>query len=151
MKWKLSIISCLVAVTALAGCAVNPEATTLYKEEAPLEATLEFPDEVIPGVPVTFEIALSEDEPDFVHLELQKADGTLSYGMQEAKRVGAGTYALTTSLKEDGLYLARVHAQANGSTIFPAKQFIVGELTEAEWAALYEGAAPVEAVTEPHH
>lgn len=151
MKWKRSIIPCLVAVTALAGCAVNPEAKTLYKQETPLQATLEFPDEVTSDEPVTFEIALSEDEPDFVHLELQKADGTLPYGMQEAKRVGAGEYALTTSLNEDGLYLARVHAQANGSTIFPAKQFIVGELTEVEWAALYEGAAPVEAVTEPHH
>lgn len=144
----------LVAVTALSACAVNPDATEHYKQQTPLQATLDFPDVVEAEEPITFEIGLTKlgnIAPDFVHLELQKADGTLSYGMQEAARLDDGTYELTTSVKEDGLYIARVHAQANGSTIFPAKQFIVGELTEAEWAALYDGAAPVEAVTEPHH
>ncbi|MCT4782492.1 MULTISPECIES: hypothetical protein [Exiguobacterium] len=152
MKWKTArILTSLIVTIALAGCSVDPEATARYKQETPLEATVTVPDDITPGEPVTFEITLNEDAPDFVHLELQKKDGTLSYGMQEAIQVGERTYELTTSLKEDGLYLARVHAQADGSTIFPAKQFIVGELTEVEWAALYEGAAPVEAVTEPHH
>lgn len=144
----------LVAVTALSACAVNPDATEHYKQETPLQATLDFPEVVAAGEPITFEVGLTKQEnvaPDFVHLELQKADGTISYGMQEATRLDDGTYELTTSIKEDGLYIARVHAQADGSTIFPAKQFIVGELTDAEWAALYEGASPVEAVTEPHH
>ncbi|TCI53766.1 hypothetical protein EVJ24_08745 [Exiguobacterium sp. SH1S21] len=144
----------LVAVMALSACAVNPDATEHYKQQTPLQATLDFPEVVEAGEPITFEIGLTKQgnvAPDFVHLELQKADGTLSYGMQEAARLDDGTYELTTSVKEDGLYIARIHAQADGSTIFPAKQFIVGELTEAEWAALYEGAAPVEAVTEPHH
>lgn len=141
-------------MTVLSACAVDSSASELYKQETPLQATLDFPEVVEAGEPITFEIGLTKQDsvsPDFVHLELQKVDGTLSYGMQEAARLDDGTYELTTSVKEDGLYIARVHAQADGSTIFPAKQFIVGKLTEAEWAALYEGAAPVEAVTEPHH
>lgn len=144
----------LVAITALSACAVKEDAVELYKQETPLQATLDFPEVVEAGEPITFEIGLPVEgdvEPDFVHLELQKADGTISYGMQEATRIADDTYELTASVKEDGLYIARVHAQANGSTIFPAKQFIVGELTDDEWAALYDGAAPVEAVTEPHH
>lgn len=144
----------LVAVAALSACAVNPDAAEQYKQETPLQATLDFPDVMKAGEPITFQIGLVQHEdvaPDFVHLELQKADGTISYGMQETVRIDDATYELTVSVKEDGLYLARVHAQANGSTIFPAKQFIVGELTDAEWASLYEGGATVEAVTEPHH
>ena len=144
----------LVAVTVLSACSVKEEAVELYKQETPLQATFDVPEVIEAGEAITFEIGLSvqgDVEPDFVHLELQKADGTISYGMQEATRISDGTYELTTRVKQDGLYIARVHAQANGSTIFPAKQFIVGELTEAEWDALYDGAAPVEAVTEPHH
>ncbi|TCI23505.1 hypothetical protein [Exiguobacterium sp. SL-9] len=153
MKRIILAIS-LTAVVALSACTVNPDAAERYKQETPLQATLDIPGVVEAGEPITFEIDLrieGDVEPDFVHLELQKADGTISYGMQEATRTADGTYELTTSVKQDGLYIARVHAQANGSTIFPAKQFIVGELTDDEWAALYDGAAPVEAVTEPHH
>ncbi|TCI31549.1 hypothetical protein EVJ33_00270 [Exiguobacterium sp. SL-10] len=144
----------LVAVTVLSACSVKEEAVELYKQETPLQATFDVPEVIEAGEAITFEIGLSvqgDVEPDFVHLELQKADGTISYGMQEATRISDGTYELTTRVEADGLYIARIHAQANGSTIFPAKQFIVGELTEAEWDALYDGAAPVEAVTEPHH
>ena len=145
----------LMTVLVLGGCAVDSTAREQYKEELPLNVALTMPETLEANETIPFSIALTQDgrpaEADFVHLELFKADGSVTYGMQEATRQADGTYAFSTSVKADGLYMARIHAQANGSTVYPTKQFIVGELSEAEWASLYDGAPADAPVAEPHH
>lgn len=147
---------CIVFLSLLlSACTLDENAADLYKKEQPLEAKLFLP-EKFSGGKETIEVILTQDEkkvdePDFVHFEIWKQDGSVHYPMEEAESLGNGTYSVTKDFESDGLYYVKVNAGSRGSIISPQMQFIVGELSKEELEFLQKGLKTEEQAEEPHH
>lgn len=146
----------LFVLGSVSGCSPDPNATKLYKQEIPLEAEVIVPELLEPTEDATIQVILTQngeriENPDYVHLEIWKQDGTVNYGMKEAQNDGDGHYSLSRNFEQEGLYYVQVHASANGSIIMPTKQFIVGELSENDLQALQSDAPNVSGSAGSHH
>ncbi|MGA9231085.1 MAG: FixH family protein, partial [Exiguobacterium oxidotolerans] len=90
-------------------------------------------------------------DADFVHFEIWKADGTLTYGMEPAETEQDGVYAIQKALPKPGLYYMKVHVGKRNEMIMPTKQFIIGELSKADLKLLQAGAKPSSGNEGHHH
>ena len=129
---------------SMSACSLREDAAALYKQEAPLEVEIHTEPAVQPGQPTNIKAVLTQQghkigNADFVHVEIQKQDGTIVFPMEEANDEGKGVYSLTAIIEESGLYYVRIHAGNNGSLISPRKQIVVGELTDSEIKLLKQG------------
>ncbi|WP_156791356.1 FixH family protein [Bacillus sp. SG-1] len=152
---KRLMVSIVFFSFLLSACTLDENAADLYKKELPLEAKVFLPEE-FSGGKETIEVILTQyrkkvDEPDFVHFEIWKQDGSVHYPMEEAESLGNGTYSVTKDFESDGLYYVKVHAGSSGSIISPQMQFIVGELSKEELDFLQKGLKTESPVKEPHH
>ncbi|PLS18211.1 hypothetical protein CVD28_07940 [Bacillus sp. M6-12] len=135
---KTMIFSLVIIFTLiLNACTLKQDVAQLYKEEKPLQIEIITPENFSSDHIGTVKAILTQDgkpieNPDFVHFEIWKQDGSVNYGMEEANEEGKGTYSMNKSFKSEGLYFIKVHASSNGSIIMPQKQFIVGKLTESD-------------------
>ncbi|BDH60358.1 hypothetical protein MTP04_04880 [Lysinibacillus sp. PLM2] len=146
MKFIQSLLIILLTCI-LSACTADPNARQLYKQEIPLEAEIILPEPFETTNAATIKVNLTQDgekveTPDYVHFEIWKRDGTVKYGMTEARNDGDGQFSLTKGFESEGLYYVQVHASNNGSIIMPTKQFIVGQLSEGDKQAL-QADAPV--------
>ncbi|KAB2330677.1 FixH family protein [Bacillus mesophilum] len=128
----------------LSACSLDENAADLYKKETPLEAEIILPEQFSNADQEAITVHLTQggesvDNPDFIHFQIWKQDGSIDYGMEEAENLGDGTFALSKPFDQDGLYYIQVHASSAGSMIVPTKQFIVGELSESDLEALNNG------------
>ena len=152
---QLLVVSIFV-LGCVSGCSLDPNAKKLYKQETPLEAEVIVPELLEPTDDATIQVILTQngervDNPDYVHLEIWKQDGTVNYGMKEAHNDGDGQFSLSRNFEKEGLYYVQVHAGSNGSFIMPTKQFIVGELSESDLDALQSDAPNVSGSGGSHH
>lgn len=125
-------------------CGLREDAATLYKQETPLQVEIKNEPKISANQETEIQAVLAQDgqavmDADFMHVEIQKQDGTVAVPMEEARNEGHGIYSFSMQFKEDGLYYIRIHAGNEGSLISPRKQIIVGELTEAELELLKQG------------
>ncbi|WP_080848898.1 FixH family protein [Cytobacillus gottheilii] len=128
----------------LSACSLDENVADLYKQESPLEADILIPEYFSKEESELIQVQLTQngkivENPDFVHLEIWKQDGSLNYGMEEAENLGDGIFGLSKPFDLDGLYYVKVHASSAGSMIVPTKQFIVGELSQSDLDALQKG------------
>lgn len=156
MKKYQSLVIILLTCLYLSACTNDPQASELYKQESPLEAAIILPEVYGPTTPSTISVVLTQDgekveNPDYVHLEIWKQDGTEKYGMTEAHKDGNGQYSLTKNFKHDGLYYVQVHASNNNSIIMPTKQFILGELSQSDLLALQSDVPSSDGNSHSHH
>ncbi len=140
----------------LAACSLNTGVASLYKEESPLHADIQIPASFKENVEDVISIALEQngervENPEFLHAEIWKQDGSLSFPMEEVEQDENGAFYVKKDFDEDGLYFIKLHASSNGSIITPKKQFIVGELSDEELEILQEGAQEEEVDHEHHH
>ncbi len=140
----------------LAGCSLNQDAASLYKTETPLEAEIKIPESFQANKQEEIKIILTQDgervqNADFVHMEIEKQDGSVSYHMEETEKKRNGVYIIKKDFKSDGLYYAKLHAGNDGSTIMPQKLFIVGELSSNELEFLQENLQKQQDNQEAHH
>jgi YtkA-like len=154
MKRLFSIF--MLSAFLLSACSLDENVADLYKQESPLEADIIIPEHFSEEVSELIQVQLTQngdnvENPDFVHFEIWKQDGSLNYGMEEAESLGDGTFALSKPFDQDGLYYVKVHASSAGSTIVPTKQFIVGELSESDLEALNNGVKQEEHTGGHHH
>ena len=154
-KYQLLLIV-LFSCIYLSGCSSDPQASQHYKQESPLEAAITVPEVYGPTTPTTISVVLTQngekvENPEYVHFEIWKQDGTAKYGMSEANNDGNGQYSLTKNFKEDGLYYVQVHASYNNSIIMPTKQFILGELSESDLLAIQSDAPSSDGNSHSHH
>ncbi|WP_309487698.1 FixH family protein [Bacillus sp. SD075] len=136
-------------------CSLEKDVTTLYKEETPLEAEIIIPASFSANTQETMKAVLTQggkkvENADFVHFEIWKQDGSLTYSMEQTVEEGNGTYTLRKNFDSDGLYYIKVHASNDGSIIMPQKQFIVGKLSKSELKFLQKGSQKQES-HEHHH
>ncbi|WP_456278861.1 FixH family protein [Bacillus sp. AK128] len=155
MKKFLLVLVLLVSMM-LSACSLNEGVADLYKKENPLKAEVFIPENFSAGQQEAIEVVLIQNEgkvtnPDYVHLEIWKQDRSVHYPMEEASKIGEGTYRVTKDFDQDGLYFVKVHASSAGSIIFPQKQFIVGELSKSELEFLQKGLKVESDVSESHH
>lgn len=156
VKKKMYALLSIVSFTLFA-CSANENAGELYKSESPLLIEITTPNTRDHDNTGKIETVLTQDgkpvdAADFVHFEIWKQDGTLSYGMENAIYEGNGKYSITKSFPKNGLYLVKVHARSKGSLIMPKKQFIIGELTAADREFLKNsGSATEEPLPDGHH
>lgn len=145
---KLKIITALglaaFLILSISGCGLRDDAADLYKQEAPLHVEIENELEISPNQKTEIQAILTQNgqaviDADFMHVEIQKQDGTVAVPMEEAINEGNGIYSFSTHFKKDGLYYIRIHAGNGGSHISPRKRIIVGELSEAEMELLKRG------------
>ncbi|WP_078410600.1 FixH family protein [Priestia abyssalis] len=140
----------------LSACSLKQDAANLYKQETPLESDIIIPASFSANQQETVKVLLTQggkkvEDPDFVHFEIWKQDGSVKYPMEQAEEIGNGMYRLSKEFDREGLYYIKVHASSDGSIIMPQKQFIVGELSEKELKFLQEGLQIQEASHEHHH
>nr|WP_106783071.1 FixH family protein [Lysinibacillus timonensis] len=157
MKKKIqSIVIILFACLVLGACSADPNASQLYIQESPLEAEIILPEPFEPTEAATIQVNLTQngvkvENPEYVHFEIWKRDGTANYGMTEAHNDGNGRFSLSHGFEREGLYYLQVHASYNGSIIMPTKQFIVGELSESDKQALLSDVPASGGHTGGHH
>ncbi|KAA0547136.1 FixH family protein [Bacillus sp. BGMRC 2118] len=156
MKKIISILLLFVFTLLLTACSLNEDVENLYKQENPLVAEVIIPETFSEQNEETIQVFLTQKgevvtNADFVHFEIWKQDGTLSYSMEEAKEDGNGSYSLSKRFDSDGLYFIKIHASNEGSIIMPVKQFIVGELTASDIDYLQSDVQPKETDSEHHH
>ncbi|MDT3762769.1 FixH family protein [Priestia filamentosa] len=140
----------------LSACSTKPDAAKQYKMEHPLQAEIILPKSLSTNTETTFRVNLTQEgkkveNPDYVHFEIWKQDGSVKFPMEQAEKEKRGTYRLTKKLKQDGLYYVQVHASKGGDPIMPKKQFIVGELSKSELELLQDGAPKQENGHQHHH
>ncbi|MGM7722977.1 FixH family protein [Metabacillus sp. Hm71] len=140
----------------LSACSLKEDVALLYKQETPLESEIIIPTSFSDNEKEIIKVILTQEgkrvnDPDFVHFEIWKQDGSVHYSMEEAKELGNGTYSISKDFDSEGLYFVKVHASQNGSMIMPQKQFIVGELSKSELEYLQKGAQKQNAPHEHHH
>lgn len=140
----------------LSACSLKQDVANLYKQETPLESEIIIPTSFSANKRETVKVILTQgskkvNDPDYVHFEIWKQDGSVNYPMEQAEEVGNGMYRLSKDFNSEGLYYIKVHASNDGSIIMPQKQFIVGELSEKELEFLQEGLHKQEASHEHHH
>lgn len=155
---KIYIYITLIVILSLflTGCTLNKEVENLYKKESPLEAEIIVPDSFSKDNKETIKVILTQngervEDADFVHFEIWKQDGSLSYNMEEAENVGNGNYSLTKDFNREGLYFIKVHASSGGSTIIPVKQFVVGELSKSDVDFLKKNVQQQNPIPNHHH
>ncbi len=142
------ILFLIILGVLLGGCSLAENTEDLYKKERPLQAEIILPDSFAADEDVPIRAVLTQNGEkvagaDYVHFEIWKRDGSVHYPMEEADDEEEGVYQLTKKFEQDGVYIIKVHASSAGSLIMPQKQFVVGELTEAELEELMkEGEAP---------
>ncbi|RIW34751.1 hypothetical protein D3H55_08870 [Bacillus salacetis] len=156
MKKTPLLISLMLVGFLLNACSLRDDAAELYHLEQPLKAEINIPSEFSASEEESIEAVLTQngkkvENPDFVHFEIWKQDGSLHYPMEEAEVLGNGIYRVSKEFNQDGLYFVKVHASSEDSLIIPQKQFIVGELTESELEFLQEGTRPDTPAEEHHH
>ncbi|WP_231597635.1 FixH family protein [Bacillus sp. SA1-12] len=115
----------------LGACSLNEDAALLYKQETPLEYEFILPPSYSDHQEEIIKVILTQGgervkDPDFVHFEIWKQDGSVYYSMEAAKDLGNGTFSISKDFDSDGLYFVKGHAGKNGSIIMPQNQFIVG-------------------------
>ncbi|MGD6854283.1 FixH family protein [Bacillus infantis] len=142
------ILFLIILGVLLGGCSLAENTEDLFKTEWPLQAEIILPDSFAAGEDVPIRAVLTQNGEkvagaDYVHFEIWKRDGSVHFPMEEADDEEEGVYQLTKKFEKDGVYIIKVHASSAGSLIMPQKQFVVGELTEAELEQLMkEGEAP---------
>jgi hypothetical protein len=156
MKKHIFIFFVFILLFSLSACSLKEDVEELYEKETPLEAEIITPDSFSKNKEETIKVVLTQDSKivenaDYVHFEIWKQDGSVHYDMEQANENGKGTYSLSKSFDQDGLYFIQVHASSNGSIIIPQKQFIVGELSESEKEFLKDGTQKQETNHEHHH
>ncbi|MFD2629979.1 FixH family protein [Oceanobacillus kapialis] len=156
MKKGLMRIVLIGVGLMLGGCSLNANVESLYKEETHLQAAIQIPENFTDNHEESIVITLEQDgetveDPSFVHAEIWKQDGSLSYPMEEVEQGADGEFYVKKAFDEDGLYSIKVHAAQGDSEITPQKQFIVGELSDEELEILQEDAPAQEAEHEHHH
>lgn len=134
----------ILSALFLSACSLDENVAELYEQKSPLEADIMIPEYFAEEESEQIQVQLTQggetvENPDFVHLEIWKQDGSLNYGMEEAENLGDGTFGLSKPFDKDGLYYVKVHASSAGSMIVPTKQFIVGELSQSDLDALQNG------------
>lgn len=150
------ILAVLLTSVCLTACTADPEASRLYRQEAPLEAEIIVPAPLEAGKTEAIRVMLTQDgssveDPEFIHMEIWKRDGTVQYGMTEAHNDGQGQYSLSKKFENEGLYYVQVHAKYHDSLIMPTKQFIVGELSESDKQALQSDVPTAGGSAGKHH
>ncbi|MBG9930932.1 hypothetical protein ABD94_08090 [Bacillus aryabhattai] len=140
----------------LNACSLEQDAASLYKQEAPLESQIIIPKSFSNNEKETIKVILTQSgkrvkNPDYVHFEIWKQDGSVKYNMEAAENEGNGTYSLSKELDHDGLYYVKVHASNDNSIIMPQKQFIVGKLSKSELELLQKGVQKQTEAHEHHH
>lgn len=140
----------------LTACSDEKDVANLYKQEQPLELNIIIPELFTANHQETIKAVLTQDgekveRADYVHFEIWKQDGSINYGMEEARAQEKGTYSLRKSFDSEGLYFIKVHASNNGSVIMPQKQFIVGKLSESDISFLKKGEQIEDGSHENHH
>jgi len=153
INW-ISIISILSL--SLCACSLKPDVAALYKQEEPLQADIIIPSSFSSDKPEEITVSLTQkgkrvEDPDFVHIEIWKQDGSVAYEMEQAEELGNGSYGLKKEFNQDGLYYVKVHAGNDGSFIMPTKRFIVGELSTNELKFLQDGVINQKENHEHHH
>ncbi|CDO03555.1 hypothetical protein BN988_02071 [Oceanobacillus picturae] len=156
MKKGITSLVLIGLSLVLAACSLNTGVASLYKEESPLHADIQIPASFKENVEDVISIALEQngervENPEFLHAEIWKQDGSLSFPMEEVEQDENGAFYVKKDFDEDGLYFIKLHASSNGSIITPKKQFIVGELSDEELEILQEGAQEEEVDHEHHH
>lgn len=155
----LGVFISIVSGSALTGCTVASDAADQYAVAEPLSVQLELPKNKQPdqeGESHTFKATVWQNEKqlsqvDFVHFEIWKVDGTLTYSMEPAETEKNGVYSIQKTLPKSGLYYVKVHAGVNSTMIMPTKQFIIGELSKADLKILQDGAQPENGNSGHHH
>jgi len=150
------IVILLLLSFSLCACSLKPDVATLYKLEEPLQADIIIPASFSLDKPEEITISLTQngkrvEDPDFVHIEIWKQDGSVAYEMEQAEEIGNGLYSIKKEFNQDGLYYVKAHASNDGSIIMPTKQFIVGELSANELDFLQDGVKNPEESHEHHH
>ncbi|WP_251455541.1 FixH family protein [Priestia endophytica] len=106
----------------LSACSTKPDAAKQYKMEHPLQAEIILPKSLSTNTEKTFRVNLTQDgkkveNPDYVHFEIWKQNGSVKFPMEQAEKEKNGTYRLTKKLNQDGLYYVQVHASKGGDPI----------------------------------
>lgn len=153
---KKKMIWMFLFIAMLSGCSLKPDVAKLYKEESPLQSEIIIPDTFSANEKETIKVILTQhgervEDADFVHFEIWKQDGTVTYYMEEAFDLGNGVYGISKDFDSDGLYFVKVHAGNNGSIIVPQKQFVVGSLSKSELDFLQKGQQSQIEGHEHHH
>lgn len=156
LKKNISIFLIFTLSLLLSACSLKQDVASLYKQEAPLESQIIIPKSFSANKKETIKVILTQDDkrvknPDYVHFEIWKQDGSVKYNMEPAENVGNGMYSLSKEFESDGLYYVKVHASSNGSIIMPQKQFIVGKLSKSELEFLQKGKQKQSGNHEHHH
>ncbi|AVR00165.1 hypothetical protein OBCHQ24_14475 [Oceanobacillus iheyensis] len=153
MKKGITSVVLIGLSLVLAACSLNTGVASLYKEESPLHADIQIPASFKDNAEdvISIELEQNGERPDFLHAEIWKQDGSLSFPMEEVEQDENGAFYVKKDFDEDGLYFIKLHASSNGSIITPKKQFIVGELSDEELEILQEGAQEEEVDHEHHH
>lgn len=151
---RISMI-CILSLS-LCACSLKPDVATLYKQEEPLQADIIIPESFSSDKPEEITVSLTQNDkrvadPDFVHIEIWKQDGSVAYEMEQAEEIGNGLYSIKKEFNHDGLYYVKIHASNDGSIIMPTKRMIVGELSENELEFLQVGIKKQEERHEHHH
>lgn len=156
MKKYVCFFFAVICSIFLTACSGEEDAANLYKQEQPLELNIIIPESFSANHQETIMAVLIQDGKkvkgaDYVHFEIWKQDGSVNYGMEEARDEENGTYSLRKSFDSEGLYFIKVHASNKGSIIMPQKQFIVGKLSESDISFLKKGAQIEDGSHENHH
>jgi len=156
MKIRLSILLVILSIFLLTGCSLQDHVEKKYKAEAPIDATFIIPKSMAAHVPQTVQVTLKQNgkmmtNPDYVHYEMWKQDGSMSLPMNEMNEVRDGVYEVTKSFDRDGLYFLKIHAGKQDAQIMPTAQLIVGKLSPSEQDFLQKGAVEPPKDHQHHH
>lgn len=114
------------------------------------------PNQLVANTPEKFSIGLRQKgkpvkAAEYVFFEISKGDGSVKPIEEKAKVEGNGTYSITKTFPQEGLYYLKVHASSDGSIIMPTKKFIVGKLSDDDRKKVSDQINKKEFHDEHHH
>lgn len=153
------VLSIFVFILYLTGCsagALSEEAANHYKKESPLGVEIVVPEPIVLNKPQLFKVILKQndevvDGASNVQVSIWKKGNPTSNDSIEASNVGNGEYTVEKIFNAEGLYYVKVQASANGSTVMPTKQFIVGSLSKEELNELQRNLPKEKPTHKGHH
>ncbi|WP_186578260.1 FixH family protein [Aquibacillus kalidii] len=119
----------------LFGCStkvVQEDAEDHYSKETPLEIDILVPESIEPNQNTRLEISLTcngqaVDSLETVMFTIWNKDEQDVITELSAENWGNGRYGVETTFDRNGLYLLKVSASFNNSSVMPTKQFTVGD------------------------
>lgn len=121
-------------------CSVDPGAANLYRQSRPLEVEMILPESLSPDQQQVIKVSLTQGEEKVdaadIRFEIWKKESKENPEVIKARHDEDGIYVAEKTFAEDGLYYIKADVRARDLHVMPAKQVIVGELTEEEIQSL---------------